>query len=209
MVKTKVLVVDDQQMARQLFSLYIDSCEKYELAGALSSAAQAENFLCHHAVDCIIMDVLMQDDSNGLVAAGNIKKNWPGIRIIIVTSMIEASWMKRAQDMGIESFWYKEASQETILGVLDRTMAGEHVYPDAPPKVTLGLAGSEEFTERELEVLRLMTAGMSNAKIAERLNISGNTVKSHIAHMLDKTGCENRTQLAIEARVRGIVVNLD
>lgn len=62
-----------------------------------------------------------------------------------------------------------QAAQETFfLDVLNRTVAGESVYPDSSPRVTLGLAGSEEFTVRELEVLRMMTTGMSNAKIAEK-----------------------------------------
>lgn len=58
-------------------------------------------------------------------------------------------------------------------------------------------------------MLRLMTAGMPNAEIARRLNISESTVKSHIHNMLEKTGCENRTVLAIEARISGIAINID
>ena len=87
-------------------------------------------------------------------------------------------------------------------------MKGESVYPDSTPKVKLGLAFSNEFTERELEVLRIMITGVSNAAIARKLNISESTVKNHIHNMLEKTGCESRTELAIEARVSGIVVNI-
>lgn len=209
MVKTRVLVVDDQFMARQLFELYLNSCENYELAGTVSSAAYAKEFVHNNPIDLVIMDILMNDGSNGLDTAAELKKIKPDIKIVAVTSMVEVSWLKRAKEIGIESFWYKEAAQETILDVLDRTMAGESVYPDSPPSITLGLAGSEEFTDRELEVLRLMTTGMSNTKIAQKLDITTNTVKTHIQHMLEKTGCDNRTELAVEARVRGIVVNLE
>ena len=117
--------------------------------------------------------------------------------------------LRRAREIGVESFWYKEAQEETILDVLDRTVAGERVYPDAPPKIELGLAESDSFTDRELEVLRLMTIGLTNSKIAQKLNISEGTVKTYIHNMLEKTGFENRTELAIEARIKGIVVNLD
>ena len=151
----------------------------------------------------------MNDGSNGLEAAERIKKHRPDIKIIAVTSMPETSWMNRAREIGIESFWYKEASKETILEVMDRTMAGESVYPDSAPLVRLGLASSAEFTERELEVLRVMTTGVSNAAIAQKLGITENTVKNHIRHMMEKTGCKSRTELAIEARVSGIVVNID
>lgn len=209
MTKTRVLIIDDQLMARQLFELYLSSGENYEVVGTLASAAFAETFIRHTPVDLIIMDILMNDGSNGLDAAEKIKQLRPDIKIVAVTSMVEASWMKRAEKIGVESFWYKEAAQETILDVLDRTVAGESVYPDTPPRVPLGLAESEDFTERELEVLRLMTTGMSNTQIAGKLDITQNTVKTHIQHMLDKTGFDNRTELAIEARVKGIVVNID
>ena len=72
----------------------------------------------------------------------------------------------------------------------------------------LGHIDSGELTERELEVLRIMTTGVSNAAIAKKLGITENTVKNHIRHMMEKTGCTSRTALAIEARVSGVVVHL-
>ena len=87
-------------------------------------------------------------------------------------------------------------------------MNGESVYPDKTPVVVIGHAKSSEFTQRELEVLRVMTRGVSNAVIAKKLSISENTVKQHIRHMMEKTGCKSRTELAIEARVSGIAVDI-
>lgn len=209
MAKTKVMIVDDQFISRQLFEMYVKSSEKYEILYSVESAAFADTFVLKSPVGLVLMDILMNDGSNGLEAAERIKKHRPDIKIIAVTSMPETSWMNRAREIGIESFWYKEASKETILEVMDRTMAGESVYPDSAPLVRLGLASSAEFTERELEVLRVMTTGVSNAAIAQKLDITENTVKNHIRHMMEKTGCKSRTELAIEARVSGIVVNID
>ena len=209
MAKIKVMVVEDQFVARQLFEMYLQSSEKYEMVYAIESAAFADTFVLKNHIDLVLMDILMSDGSNGLDAAVRIKKNCPNIKIIAVTSMPETSWLDRAREIGIESFWYKEASKETILEVMDRTMAGESVYPDSPPKVRLGLASSTEFTGRELEVLRIMTTGVSNAAIAKKLNISENTVKNHIRHMMEKTGCKSRTELAIEARISGIVISTE
>lgn len=148
MAKTRVLVVDDQFVARQLFEMYLKSNEKYELAALLPSAALVEEFIQANPVDLILMDILMNDGSNGLNAAAAAKKIRPEIKIIAVTSMAEASWLKRAKEIGIESFYYKEASKQTILDVIDRTMAGESVYPDTPPRIVMGLSGSEKFSER-------------------------------------------------------------
>ena len=204
MRKINVIIVDDQYMARQLFELYIKSSGRYQLAGTASSGQQALSLVQAVSADLILMDILMPD----VETAARIKAIRPWIRIIAVTSMAEASWLKRAREIGIESFWYKESSKKTILEVMDCTMNGDSVYPDQPPKVKLGLSSNTEFTQRELEVLRLMTRGMSNSSIAGELGISENTVKSHIQHMLDKTGYKNRTELAIEARIRGIVVSI-
>lgn len=209
MLKTRVMIVDDQYISRQLFEMYVKSSEKYELAYSIESAAFADVFVLKKPIDLVLMDILMNDGSNGLEAAARIKKNRPDIKIIAVTSMPEASWLTKARKIGIESFWYKEAAKETILDVMDRTMAGESVYPDSAPKVRIGIAVSEEFTERELEVLRIMTTGATNAAIAEKLNISESTVKNHIRHMMEKTGCESRTALAIEARVSGVVISTE
>ena len=209
MYKTRVMIADDQFTSRQLFDLYIKQSEAYETVCMAESAAEVLTALRSTQIDLILMDILMSGGSNGLDAAAEAKKLRPDVKIIAVTSMAEASWLRIARQIGIDSFWFKDASKESILSVMDRTMAGESVYPDSAPYVKLGLAASSEFTEREMDVLRCMTKGMSNSAIGKKLNMSENTVKTHIQHMLDKTGYENRTELAIEARISGAVVSLE
>ena len=209
MKKTRVMIVDDQYISRQLFALYIQASEKYELVRQVESASLADAFVLKEPIDLILMDILMNDGSNGLDAAEKIKKKRPNIKIIAVTSMPESSWINRAKSIGIDSFWYKEVSKETIIEIMDRTMAGESVYPDTRPVVQIGNIRSSEFTDREIEVLRVMIKGISNAEIAKELGITENTVKQHIKHMMEKTGCKSRTELAIEARISGIVVNIN
>lgn len=114
--------------------------------------------------------------------------------------------MERAKKIGIDSFWYKEVSEKTILEIMDRTLAGESIYPSETPEVQLGLTKSTDLTSREIEVLRLLTTGAGNEEIAEKLYISPNTVKTHIKHLLEKTGFSSRTQLAIQSRITGFVI---
>ncbi|MCR5542095.1 MAG: response regulator transcription factor [Ruminococcus sp.] len=209
MEKYRVMIVDDQSISRHLFEMYVNNSPKYELVFSLSSASAADVYILRHQVDLILMDILMNDGSNGLEAAEKIKKLRPDIKIIAVTSMPEYSWLEKAKSIGIESFWYKEADEQTILEVMDRTVAGESIYPDSSPKVKLGLADSSELTERELEILRIVTTGATNQQVAEQLGISENTVKSHVRSMLDKTGFRSRTELAIKARVLGIAISSD
>lgn len=202
----QIMIVDDQFVSRELFKLYIDQSPKYEVVHSIDSAMFADTYVLKSHIDLIIMDILMQDGSNGLDAAEKIKKLRPGIKIVAVTSMPEVSWMDRAKQIGIESFWYKEVSEKTILEIIDRTLAGESIYPDKTPEVALGLAKSTELTPREIEVLRLLTTGAGNEEIAEKLLISQNTVKTHIKHLLEKTGFSSRTQLAIQSRISGFVI---
>ncbi|MBO5573736.1 MAG: response regulator transcription factor [Clostridium sp.] len=201
-----VLIADDQSMARQLFEMFVKSSENYKLVYSLESASVAHIYCSRFPIDLVLMDVVMADGTNGLEAARRIKKVSPKTKIIIVTSMPEVSYIRRAREIGVESFWYKEASKDPILSVMDRTMAGESVYPDSAPVLTLGNARSVEFTPKELEVLREMTMGLTNNAIAEKLFIDVTTVKSHVTHMLQKTGFQNRTELAIQARVSGLVI---
>lgn len=108
------------------------------------------------------------------------------VKIVAVTSMSEDSWMERAREMGIESFWHKDVSEETILDVIKRTLAGESIYPNSTHEAMLGSAKSTEFTPREIQVLRLLTTGAGNEEIASKLKISQNTIKTHIKHLLKK-----------------------
>ena len=160
-----------------------------------------------HPIDLILMDVCTAMNVSGLEAAEKIKCRFPNIKIIIITSQPECSFLDRARAAGVESFWYKTASAEEILTVMDRTMAGERIYPDNTPSLKLGDAVSEIFTERELEVLRLVVAGETDAAIAEMLYMSVRTVKQHIQSMREKTGFRNRTELAVRARESGLVIN--
>ncbi|MDU7151369.1 response regulator transcription factor [Peptoniphilus grossensis] len=205
----KIMIVDDQFVSREMFKLYIDQCPNYEVVYCIDTAMFADTYVLKDDLDLIIMDILMEDGSNGLDAAEKIKKLKPNIKIIAVTSMPEISWMDRAKKIGIDSFWYKEVSEKTILEIIERTLAGESIYPEETPEVKLGLTKSTELTPREIQVLRLLTTGVGNDEIAERLNISQNTVKTHIKHLLDKTGFNTRTQLAIQARITGFVIEDD
>lgn len=205
----KVMIVDDQAISRHFFELTVRGADRYEVVFSVSSAFAADVYLLKKKVDLVLMDILMNDGSNGLDAAATLKKTDPDVKIVAVTSMPEYSWMARAREIGIESFWYKEMDNVSILDVMDRTVAGESVYPEFAPPARLGSACRADFTSRELEVLRELTTGKSNPEIAKTLGISENTVKAHVRALLQKTGLSSRTELAIEARVVGLALKTE
>jgi len=207
--KARVVIVDDQYVARGFFEMYVKMSADYELAASLSSAEQAVNFCLKNDVDLIIMDVMMKQGLDGLTCAGMIKSNNPKIKIIMATTTAEYSWIDKAKEAGIESFWFKEYSEQPLLEVMDRTMRGESVYPGEAPDPEFGDTFRSGLTDRELEILRELTMNRSNEEIAEKYGISLNTVKRHIQNMLNKTGFENRLELAVNAKALGLVVHDD
>lgn len=201
-----VLVVDDQTMPRQLFESIINNSEKYTLAASVDSASIADVYCAKMQIDLILMDVVMSGGINGIEAAARIKDSYPKIKILVVTSMPDGSFLEKARQAGVDSFWYKEVQDEPLLSVMDRTMAGENVYPDKTPVVFLGNAQSTDFTDREIDVLRCLAAGCSDREISELLNISYGTERVHLNNLLQKTSCKSRTELAIMAAKTGIVI---
>jgi two-component system vancomycin resistance associated response regulator VraR len=201
-----VLIVEDDPMARKLLEIFVSTSEKYHLVPSLDSAAMAELYCMTNQVDLVLMDVCTAMDMSGIEAAAKLKKNYPAIKIIIITSQPEYSYIDQARKIGVESFWYKEPTAEALLKVMDRTMAGESIYPDSAPVIRLGAALSEDFTERELEVLRELVSGKTDAAIADTLCLSVTRVKQHIQHIREKTQFANRTELAVRARESGLVI---
>lgn len=204
--KYSVMIVEDQQMPKALFSYFIESSDKFYLEVAIENASVADIICECTPVDLILMDVVTENGESGLEAAKKIKEKFPKIKIIIVTSMPECSYIKRAKKIGIEGFWYKEVNEQPIISLMEKVMNGEIIYPNKPQPVKMGLAISTEFTEKELEILRLMTGGYTNIEIANKLSVSPGVIKNHVADMLLKTGFRSRTQLAVRARESGLVI---
>lgn len=202
----KVLVVDDQALPRQYFESIITHSENYALAAAIPSAKMAYAYCARGGVDLILMDIVMSDEVSGLEAARKIKQTYPKIRILAVTSMPDATFLEKARLAGVDSFWYKEVQDAPMLEVMDRTMAGEKVWPGQAPTVPLGMCDSTALTERELTVLRLLAMGYTNQEIADTLEVTVSAVRFHQSNLMSKTGFSSRTELAIAAARSGIAV---
>ena len=194
---TKVLVIDDQRIAREYMENVVKNGGDYELVGSLSKADLAETVCRRSQVDLVLMDVCTHGTKDGIDAAAQLRRLFPKLKMIVVTSMVEESYIKRAREAGVDSFWYKEISPEDLITVMDATMQGRQIWPGETPTVKLGVTTSDDFTEIEIKVLRLVCEGLEYSEIAERLNYTKDNVKYHIRNILQKTGYANKTQLAI------------
>lgn len=203
---TSVLIVEDQRMPRENMEHLVEDSGRYRRVASLSTAEMALAQCARHTVDLVLMDVCTKGSRDGIDVAAEIKAWYPETKVIIITSMVEESYLKRAKAAGAESFWYKDVSPESLLEVMDRTMAGESLYPDRTPETRLGQVSSSQLTPREIEVLRLVCEGLEYEEIAAELGISSRTVKRFVSSLLEKTGYSNRTRLAIAVTKKNFIL---
>ena len=202
-----VLIIEDQRMMRETMETYITQAEGYHLSGSFPAASDAEKFCALNPVDLILMDVCTENDESGFVATKDIKSRFPNLKVIIVTSMLDAGYLNRAREVGADSIYFKDVSQMELMKVVERTMSGESVYPDKTPEVQIGNIKSSEFTEAEVRVLHLMVEGMTYKEMAEELGVTTDCVKKHISSMLSKTGYPSKTKLTAMVVSKRLIVN--
>ena len=192
---TSVLIVEDQRMPRENMEHLVEDSGRYRRVASLSTAEMALAQCARHSVDLVLMDVCTKGSRDGIDVAAEIKARYPETKVIIITSMVEESYLKRAKAAGAESFWYKDVSPESLLEVMDRT-----------PETRLGQVSSTQLTPREIEVLRLVCEGLEYEEIAAELGISSRTVKRFVSSLLEKTGYSNRTRLAIAVTKKNFIL---
>ena len=138
----RVVIAEDFRMIREIFENAVQHEEGFELEASFPTAAQAVKYLEKNNADLVLMDVLIPGSMSGLDAAAIIKESKPKTRIIIVTSMPELTYEKRARELGVEGFWQKEVQEQPIQEIMKRVMAGEHVYPTEQLQVNIGNTSS-------------------------------------------------------------------
>ncbi len=146
----RVLIADDQKMVRQMFETAVKDSADYEIAGMAATVEDAVAICLEEKIDLVMIDVVMGSNMDGIDAAKLIKEKCPGTKIMVVTSMPEVSYFDRAKEIGVESFWHKEVQEQPLIEIMDRTMAGESIYPLSMPAVQFGNMVSTELTDIEL-----------------------------------------------------------
>ena len=204
----RVMIVEDQTIIRSLLESYFRAEDGCRIIASISSAKRAVEVCRTNSVDLILMDVQTENRENGLIAVRQIKETQPRIKIIVVTSLIDGTVLDEAKRAGADSLWYKDSAQKRLMDVVHQTMAGENIFPDAPPTVEIGMAKSTEFTKTELKVLRHLLRGLSYSRIGAEMGCETSTVKFHVSNMLQKTGLENKLQLALAVSDVKLVADL-
>lgn len=203
---TRVLIVDDQHLIQEYLKNTVEKIDGCTVAGVIGNASLSMMYCDTDKTDLILMDVCTENSESGLKASAEIKAKYPDIKIIIITSMPEVSFIEKARNAHCDSFWYKDSDSDKLISVIEKTLAGISVYPDASPTMEIGNIQSTEFTKRELEILRELVNGKNQNEIATEFGITRSAVKYHIANMLQKTGYNSYVKLIIDVVEKRLII---
>lgn len=194
----RVMIVDDHAVVRSGLSALIFVHSDLELVAEAIDGKEALELCQTRRPDVILMDLVMPD-MDGLSAMKQIRRDYPDIRVVVLTSFPEEQYVKDALDAGATSYLLKNATATELIDAIRAAYSGEARMAKeatnalihmaiAPPKI------GHDLTGREREVLTLIVQGMNNTEISESLTISLSTVQFHVSNILSKLDASNRVQ---------------
>lgn len=201
----RIVIVDDHGMVRFGLRGYIESMPCLSVVGEAGSGEEALRLLETQEVDVVLMDLVLPGMS-GADTTRIIAERFPEVRVIILTSFIDSAHVLPAIRAGAAGYLLKDILPDDLVKAILATCNGQSVMH---PKVITQIASNlvpanhseielvKTLSERELEVLRLLTRGLQNHEIATELSVSENTVRTHVSNILTKLDMRDRTQAAL------------
>jgi DNA-binding NarL/FixJ family response regulator len=211
----RVLLADDQELVRTGFRLLLE-LEGIEIAGEAADGAEAVAMVERDPPDVVLMDVRMPR-MDGIEATRRIVASGAPTRVLVLTTFDLDEYVYDALRAGASGFLLKDSGRERLVEAVRTVAAGESLFSPTvmerlvghfvtTPPVAVGTPSElNELSERELEILRLVGRGMSNAEIADELVISQATVKTHVRHVLQKLGLRDRVQAVVLGYESGLL----
>ena len=202
----KVLLVEDQAIVRQGLKVILEQDKNIKVTHEANNGAEAIEILQKYSIDFVMMDVRMPV-MNGLEAKRIIKKQWPDVKVLILSTFNDDEYALQALKEGANGFLLKTADSGKLIEAVYSCMSGGlTIHDEVAAKVMPRLLGREkkepvsvDLSPRVLSITKLIGEGKTNKEIAEELYLSIGTVKNHLTQVLQKTGLRDRTQLAIYA----------
>jgi len=199
-----IMVIDDQAVVRQGFVALINTVSDMVVVAEGTNGQQALELYRLHRPDVTLMDLRMPQ-LGGVEAIAAIRKEFRDARLIVLTTYDGDEDIYRSLQAGAQGYLLKDMFFGALEDAIRKVHAGSRWIPAQVAERLAERMGSSDLTGREIEVLEQIVAGNSNKAIANRLNISEATVKSHINSILSKLGVSDRTQAATTALQRGLV----
>jgi DNA-binding NarL/FixJ family response regulator len=210
----KILICDDQELVCEGLKAILGTSSEIDVVGMTNNGLEALEFVQEHAVDVVLMDLKMPI-MNGIQATKEIKEKNPAIHILVLTTYDADQWVLDAVRNGADGYLLKDAPRERLLQAIEEVHAGRTPVDSKvagklfeqilrTPQKSPTTIGSN-LTEREYEILILLSQGKSNAEIAENLFLSEGTVRNYVSSILEKLEVTDRTQAAVIALRSGLV----
>jgi DNA-binding NarL/FixJ family response regulator len=200
----RILVVDDHHIVRQGLVALLNTVPGFQVIAEAGDGIEAIALYRQHQPDITIMDLRLPR-MNGVEAITHIRAEFPGARIVVLTTFDGDEDIYRALQAGARGYLLKGMDAEELTSAIRSVHAGKSRIPTVVAERLAERMSGSELTARELDVLRLIVQGRSNREIAGGLHISEATVKTHINNLLSKLGVSDRTQAATTALQRGLV----
>lgn len=210
----RLVICDDQAMVRSGLRMLLESETDLEVVAEADDGAEAVRLVGLHHPDVVLMDVRMPN-MDGIEATGRITEQWPDARVVMLTTFDIDDYVYSALRAGASGFLLKDAPAADLVAAIRIVAEGAALIAPSVTKRLIAefaarpnrgpVEGLDGLTERELEVLRLVARGLSNAEIAEDLFVSETTVKSHVSHLLTKLGLRDRVQAVVVAYESGLI----
>jgi DNA-binding NarL/FixJ family response regulator len=212
---TRVVVADDQPVVLLGFAAIIGAAPDLDVVGAAKDGRELLRLVAAERPDVAVVDVRMPH-LDGIAATQRITTDHPGTRVLILTTFDLDEYVYDALRAGASGFLLKDVTADRLVEAVrmvadgsmllgptvTRRLVADFTSRSAPP---VPVEGIEDLTPRELEILRAVARGLSNAEIGAELWIAEPTVKSHVSEALRKLGCRDRVQLVIAAYESGLV----
>jgi NarL family two-component system response regulator LiaR len=205
----KVLIVDDHPVVRDGLKLMLSVSQGMECIGQAENGEKAIQFCAELKPDVVLMD-LMMPGMGGVTATEIIRKKYPGIQVVALTTFDDKDLVQNALRAGATSYMLKNSPMETITDTIRDASVGRTTISASAIQSLIADEDNDmpiqEMSAREKEVLRLMSDGLKNGAIANKLNISEATVRFHVSNILRKLGAANRAQAVRIAIERGLII---
>ena len=202
----RVIIADDHSIVRRGLRELLEAEGDFEVVAEAGDIDSAKRYLRGHKPDVLILDLNMPDGSS-LEAIPSMRADCPQTRIVVLTMQNEPAYARRALSAGALGYVLKDAADAELVEAVRRAAVGDsYLNPRLGARLAAEPSGPPDgLTERELDVLRMIALGHTNAEIAERLFLSIRTVESHRAHIQQKLGLSGRSELVRYALDRGLI----
>jgi DNA-binding NarL/FixJ family response regulator len=204
----RILLVDDHKVVREGLRLFLETDERLEVVGEAANGREALERVEALMPDVVLMDLLMPV-MDGVSAIRELKRRFPEIEVVAVTSVLEDRLVVDAVQAGAMGYLLKDTDADELVEAIYAASRGEvRLHPEAAKRLVKEVRTGEmreSLTPRETEILRYIARGYSNKEIAEAEGLSELTVKTHVSRLLSKLNLASRTQAALFALKEGLV----